>query len=342
MNFQAMDLNDESLRSMPRAEGTLLNAKAAEEKSKPKSKKREIKFYHSILKQHMSFLGFIAFGASDSQLLDMLYEIEPEQLAAVRHIVGNAAKANKDLIQDFVEADNLRAMNRITPPKNVKMKAPSVKRVDNLKKFLQNLLSEKATRAQLRSKARFIRYGVMVGLDVYVDITPSPSIGLPFPLKPDRPRTSTTGPKKNDVGKRDGSDAKKKPAEKKRKRKAEGVPDDRKRIKSRRTDGGEKRTGETTGNDEWRSKIDETLPGRKEQEEWFHNTFAPSDDEEEVSAKRFKNSRPLSKTLPKMGGSSEIQARSNKEEEEDASFSESSFSGESDDGEFFGDSDGSD
>ena len=334
MNFQEMNWKDVSGHHDDEigTQGTLLISKDRENEAggKAKSKKKEIKFNNHILKKHMSFLSFLAFGASDSQLLDMLFEIEPDQLAAIRHVIGNAVKTQKTLVQDFVHADKVDAISQMTriPPvkkERLMMKGPSAKRIDILKKFLQNLLSEKATRAQLRSKARFIRFAVKTGLDMYdADTSRSSSSGLPFPLKPDQ-RTTTKSSKANDSGKRDGRTAKNKQTEKNRKRKAEGVRDDGKTVKARRTGGGEKGSGETTG-DKRGAETSVRVPGRKEQEEWFHNTFAPSDDddEEEVSSPQNKRGSSMAARTSEIqsqqtAATNESQGWSSSEEDEDFS-----------------------
>ena len=85
------------------------------EKSK-KKKKMAVDFKENLMEKHMGFLRFVAFEASRMQLPEVLYEIEPNQLVAVRHIVNIVKNLNKNFISDFVRAEQAA----VPPPRRFK------------------------------------------------------------------------------------------------------------------------------------------------------------------------------------------------------------------------------
>ena len=255
---------------------------------KPKEKKKNeqaakvIKFNDTLIKQNFVFLNYIAYAASDCQVLDALFEVEPEQLAAVRNLASNLIKANKNFVTEFVQNDteqnrgkrpykfarqgkNIKKVtirHPVSPTISTKMTPSMLRRVEILKEFLQKLFIEKARRAAIQSKARFLKAVIKGGLELYESQKKSEA------LENEKGRTSSNSTPKSEDGKQrnekegggDGRKKKEKSKEKNRKRPIEGLRrDDRKTTKEEQ---------------EWDS---DSAEGEEENDDgWFHNRITLS------------------------------------------------------------------
>ena len=104
----------------------------------------------SIVKRHLDMLQFMSRNANDAQVEDMLFEISPDQLDAVRELVLNVYRYNPDIVTTYTEADGSR-------PKGIKQK----------KNFIQNLVSSKATRRAIRRNSSLVKHLITDGLTLY-------------------------------------------------------------------------------------------------------------------------------------------------------------------------------
>lgn len=264
-----------------------LGIEKPEEKKKKNEKlpARTIKFNDTLIEKNSWFLNYVAYGASDCQLLDALFEVEPEQLAAVRNLASNVVKTNKNFVTEYVQKDTEqnrgkrpykfarqgKAIKKVTirhpasPTIPTKMTPSMLRRVEILKTFLQKLFSEKARRAAIQSKARFVKALIKGGLDLYKTQKKSEEA-----LENEKGRASSHSTSKsedvkqrNETGgkeggeRRGGGKKKEKSKEKNRKRAIEGLRDDRKSTK------------EEFGSD----SADEE---EEEDEGWYHNSIIPA------------------------------------------------------------------
>ena len=299
-----------------------------EKSPKPVSGKGELTlkdFKDEQLKENIKFLEYIGSGASDIQVLQALYEVQPEQLAAIRNLASCLMKANKNFVTEYVRNDveqnqgrraykyvrNGKRMVRVlirhpAPPKaDAKMKPASLKRVATLKKFLHNLLIQKATRPQLRARSRFIKAIVHAGLELYQQYKSTTD--------------NTTPGKPGQNGSR-----KEKSKEKNRKRKAEGLRDDGDDTPSRSS---KQRRKEAEG---WSSAIPDN---EVEQDAWFHNTYSSESSKtkkarSQSSAKNFANAKRSKKAQRDSNEESEVSEADSRESSESEGESSDGYSSE--------------
>lgn len=270
--------------------------------------RKDFKYPDPHLEENMKFLEYIGSGASDVQVLQALYEVLPEQLRAIRILVSHVMKANKNFASDYVRNDveqnqgrraykyvrRGKRMVRVlirhpAPPKtNTKMKPASLKRVATLKKFLHDLLNQKANRPQLRAKSRFVKEVVRAGLELYHQ---------------KKSTTNNTTQSKPDQNGSSSTNRKEKSKEKNRKRKAEGLRDGNDDDSPKEAQG-------------WSSAI----PDKDvEQDAWFHNTYSSESAKNkkarsQSSAKNFANAKRSKKAQRESSEESEASSEADSEE----------------------------
>ena len=272
---------------------------------------KTISFDKKLVQDNIRFLEYIAWGASDNQAADVLFEVEPEQLAAVRDLAKNLKKANKEFVSDFVKNDieqnygkrpykNIvtRGKNGAVRKKKVlikhpiapltserpkKMSSSTLKRISTLEKFMQDLLSEAVKHPSLKSKARFVRAIIKAGLDLFKSS-----------INPGAPPVATVTPQQQN-GQKNGSNRN----DERHDTKAEGKQGGRKKTKSKEKEGKRplKRVRDDDESSEggketsWFSdsetiRLPETFENAAkqkkpnnfpdEQDDWFHNSFSES------------------------------------------------------------------
>ena len=305
-------------------------------------KPQKMKFDKKLIQENLNFLEYIAYGASENQLAEVIYEIEPEQLAAVRNLAKNLMEANKEFIKQFVINDmretygkrpfkmamvptkngtmkkKVQIKHPVTPNEPMKLTSSTKNRIGTLERFMQTLLSETAKRPALRAKARLLKAVIKGGLELFKKfITP--------------PITRERGEKIDD-----GNKAKREPNRKK------GEPKEKegKRSAKRLRDDDEKTQGEKEG---WLSDSD-TIPdpdafkkhsrATRRDGEWFHNNFSQQADlppkkkarkeQGEKPRATFKGAQKASREAEEV--SSNYDSSSEEEEEEDGSEASSDIS----------------
>ncbi len=117
------------------------------------------------IKNQLSFLRFVANNCSDHQLEDILFEIQPEQLEAVRQLFKAVTKKNPEkFLPRYISS---KFPNNQKASKSKKAAADRLEK--RLKKFTEKLLEEKASRPNLRQEKHFIRDIVVQGLQLLDD-----------------------------------------------------------------------------------------------------------------------------------------------------------------------------
>jgi len=139
-------------------------------KSKINAKEKKVEFNEKLLKKHLGFLNFVVFEASEYQLASIIYEIEPEQLEAIRNLVKNLIKQNNKLaLEYYLKKDSPFSDVRVKGVNSTRKKIShaDLKKVEALKNFIQKLITEKASRPMLRNRASFLKFLMVKGLNLY-------------------------------------------------------------------------------------------------------------------------------------------------------------------------------
>jgi len=122
-------------------------------KSKKIAKKAQ-KIKSENIRIHGHFLRFLVNEANDNQLMDMLFEIDNKQLRALREVVRNSVKKDKEFAEKF----------RKSQPRKT-----ALKRIEN---FVKKLLTRQAGRAMVRNNRFLVKYLLKKGLKLF-DKNPS-------------------------------------------------------------------------------------------------------------------------------------------------------------------------
>jgi len=110
--------------------------------------------------KNIHLIKFLCYEANPAQIEEILYEIDPHQLTALRELIGNAVKKEKTFAENFLEEEKSRRGVRLSD------KIAS-RNIERSKEFVTRLLSEKATRPNLKKNARLVRAVTEKGLKLY-------------------------------------------------------------------------------------------------------------------------------------------------------------------------------
>lgn len=142
----------------------------------------------STIKKNAHLLKFLVNEANDLQLEASLYEISPQQLHAVRELLFNLRKQDKNFAQDYLQ-DVLRVKSLHT-----------VRAQNNIKKFnnvVTKILNGNPSRTFLGNNSEFLRFAIKKGLHLH-RISGTPPLNETRRLVPAKkqtaapPNTSTT------------------------------------------------------------------------------------------------------------------------------------------------------
>ncbi len=157
---------------VPRQKRTLVQIKTADRQI-PKGES-------PIILKNLHFLQFLCFEASAAQGEEILFEIEPAQLAAIRELISNVSFHNKELAQEYWDETLVEKKCFVKSEGKHYNHTKAKKCRRNVEFFIKKLLDQKATRVQLRKNAKMLKFALRKALKMYENregVTSSSSAG---------------------------------------------------------------------------------------------------------------------------------------------------------------------
>ncbi len=133
------------------------------QKTKNKNPKKE----SPIISKNSHFLRFLCLEASTPQQEEILFEIEPGQLSAVRELISNLSSHKKELAQEYSDESLTSKKSNARGRKTSQSNAKAKKCRQNVEIFMKKLLDQKATRFQLRKNAKMLTFALRKALKMY-------------------------------------------------------------------------------------------------------------------------------------------------------------------------------